>query len=134
MSVVLLLRSSKAKYHTEGGEPTDDKVFLLSIEEVYDYFYNYEERKAAPTPYAVKHGSFVSDKNTTNDDKKTGWWWLRSPGISSSVAAIVYYNGKVYGKGGYVNDPSGSVRPALWLNLKSFNLLNQKLSTCSDAE
>jgi hypothetical protein len=108
-----------AEYHTKGGEPRDDKVFLLSIEEANDYLYHDEERKAAPTPYAVKHGSFVSDKNTTNDGKKTGCWWLRSPSIYSGNAAFVRPVGVVDEFGLYVNHSSVSVRPVLWLNLKS---------------
>ena len=108
-----------AKYHTEGGEPTDDKVFFLSIEEAYDYLYNDEERKAAPTPYAVKHGSDVSNIYTTENGEKTGWWWLRSPGIDCFTAACVNYSGDIYEIRNYEADTGGSVRPALWLNLKS---------------
>ena len=108
-----------ARYHTKGGEPRDDKVFLLSIEEAYDYFYNSEERKAVLTPYAVKHGRGVSYKYTTNDGEKMGWWWLRSPGINSIGAAFVYHDGDIIEYGITVDISAGSVRPALWLNLKS---------------
>jgi hypothetical protein len=49
--------------------------------------------------------------------RKTGWWWLRSRGIFSDDAALVYTDGYVDEGGNYVDSPSVSVRPALWLNL-----------------
>ena len=47
------------------------------------------------------------------------WWWLRSLGYNSGSATLVSTGGSVrfYGDGVYYNYVS--VRPALWINLKS---------------
>lgn len=39
------------------------------------------------------------------------WWWLRSPGLDSSCAAYVYYDGSVDTRGDLVFSSSG-IRPA----------------------
>lgn len=42
------------------------------------------------------------------------WWWLRSPGINSSIAAGVHYDGSVFYHGGSVYSAVGAaVRPVL---------------------
>ncbi|MCL1996252.1 MAG: DUF6273 domain-containing protein [Defluviitaleaceae bacterium] len=91
--------ANNPQYGTAGGNPTSDKIFLLSIEEVNNYFVNNDDRIA---------------KNTA---EKACWWWLRSPGCYSFGAAFVYGDGSVLVFGSNVFDASGGVRPALWLNL-----------------
>lgn len=49
---------------------TEDKVFLLSSDEVDQYFVNNEARIAAPTLYAVKRGIQIRNKACK--------WWMRS--------------------------------------------------------
>jgi hypothetical protein len=88
------------KYKTSGGADTEDKLFLLSIDEVKEYFPNDDDHIARLNGEPV-------------------WWWLRSPGFSSYYAAIVYYVGYVYDIGDIVSSSGGAVRPAFWLNLKS---------------
>jgi hypothetical protein len=74
-------------------------------------------RRAAPTTYAVKKGSYVNYYRKTIDGETAGWWWLRSPGIHSRNAAYVRTGGGIY-EGGYnATYPSVSVCPALWLHL-----------------
>ena len=77
---------------------------------------------AAVTPYANKGGSGASKNYKLRNGEVTGWWWLRSPGFLSHSAALVFIVGVVYESGDTVDDSAGSVRPALWLNLKSLNL------------
>ena len=89
---------------TAGGNDTEDKVFLLSIEEAKSFFINDGERKAKITKYAEKAGVLYA------------WWWLRSPGDSGNYAAEVNDYGWVIRSGHYVFSRAG-VRPALWLNL-----------------
>ena len=103
----------------KGGNPTWDRVFALSIDEVRRYFKNDSDRMAAPTPYVEEN---YRDKVYISEYYKvkgrgTGWWWLRSPGINSSNAARVSLDGVVNEGGGIVDHSTGSVRPALWLNL-----------------
>jgi hypothetical protein len=101
----------------EGGNATRDRVFALSIGEAKECFENDMDRQAAPTTYAVKKGNDVNDNRKTTDDETTGWWWLRSPGVYGDDAAGVGTIGYVLEGGCLVNDPSVSVRPALWLHL-----------------
>jgi hypothetical protein len=47
------------------------------------------------------------------------WWWLRSPGDGPDFAAYVDNDGTVDLNGHLVDNSSGGIRPALWLNLES---------------
>ena len=83
---------------TSGGNPTNDKVFLLSSEEAQRYFKCDSER------IAEFQGSKI-------------WWWLRSPGDFADYAANIFIVGSVYTNGNIVHYDMGGVRPAIWLNL-----------------
>lgn len=110
-------------YSTDGGNNTQDKVFLLSYAEANKYFgVTYDNRsntksRVAPTAYAIAHGGWTSSSNKTADSTYAGRWWLRSSGSSSSSAALVSSSGARIGD--YVNSTGGAVRPALWVNLES---------------
>jgi len=88
------------QYGTWGGDDTDDKLFILSIDEAMQYFPNDGDRIAR-----------------LNGD--TVWWWLRSPGDNSHGAAHVNIGGSVYVRGLPVSWSIGAVRPSFWLNLES---------------
>lgn len=81
------------QFETPGGNPTRDKVFLLSIDEANRY-------------------DITIPKYVMLDTV----WWLRSPGGDKTCAAGVYNGGSVNTEGYYV-DGYGGVRPALWLKL-----------------
>jgi len=85
-------------YGIDGGNPTKDKIFLLSAEEADQYFSSDEDRVAY------------------FDGKETGWQ-LRSPGFLPYYSANVLENGYITIFGSPVNG-AGGVRPALWLNLQ----------------
>jgi len=89
---------SNPDYGIAGGNNTTDKLFLLSLAEVRntDYGFGSDATRAA-----------------------SSWWWLRSPGYYVDGAAYVFSGGYVYSDGDSVNYDSGSVRPALNLNLSS---------------
>ena len=99
-------------YPSVGGEPTNDKIFLLSIEEAHKYFPSADSKRCKPTPYTVLRGA--------HKDSRTGygWWWLRSPGCSNSSAAHVRCDGGV-GFVGALGAIGGAIRPALWLMLEA---------------
>ena len=101
-------------YSTDPGNDTNDKVFLLSITEVNQYFSNNDARKCAPTDYAIAQGANTSNSYTAGG-RATGWWWLRSPGLYSSSAAGVRSAGSVYSRGSTVLSSRGVIRPALWV-------------------
>ena len=86
------------------------KVFLLSKDEVYGYFSSDEDRKCVPTEYARANGAYVYEGYCC--------WWLRSPHPDDSdFVCCVKYDGDADDKYRSVDSNSGSVRPALWINL-----------------
>lgn len=99
----------------DGGNDTNDKLFLLSLEEVYEYYGTSFEvaRKAAPTAYAESNGVSGYDNGA--------YWWLRTPGSTSNQACIVNPGGsadKMYYENvdGSLNQTYPGVRPAMWIN------------------
>ena len=108
----LIKNEDNSKYGTNGGNDTEDKVFLLSEKETETLFSNKEERIAKATEYATKSGVYVNEE-------KAACWWLRSPGYKSDNAAEVDYDGWVYRHGYDVDGNHDGVRPALHLNLQS---------------
>ena len=110
-------------WNTSGGNNTQDKVFLLSYAEANKYFgvtygnSSNTKSRVAPTAYAIAQGAWKDSSDETADGIDAGWWWLRSPGYNQDFAARVISGGFLYNN--YVLDASGSVRPALWVNLES---------------
>ena len=98
-------------YGTSGGADTQDRVFLLSIDEVGQYLPTDEERVCLPTAKAVANGVW------TDVDTDACRWWLRSPGLASRSAADVDPVGSVNSDGWGVGSVADAVRPALWVNL-----------------
>lgn len=72
------------KYGTKGGKDTDDKIFLLSLDEAKEYM--------------------TKDKRVAD----AGWWWLRSPGSDQITAAGVDSDGSLDTDGGIVFYGGGS--------------------------
>ena len=101
------------QYGTNPGNPTQDKVFLLSIDEAEKYFKSSKARRCKPTAYVVAKGAFVGSSNGNC------WWWLRSPGGYQDYSAGVDVVGGVGEYGNNVNDYDNAVRPALWIDLNS---------------
>lgn len=108
----------KPSYFTSPGNNTTDKIFLLSIKEVNEYFSSDEARKCAPTKYAEAKGVWTSIIDSAGG-KATCQWWLRSPGYNSNLAAYVNYNSSVSSNGDNVSYEGFGVCPALWINLGS---------------
>ena len=92
--------------NTEGGNDTEDKIFLLSIAEAREYFADDEDRKVHATKYADDNGAF---------ETTASWWWLRTHGLMYS-AAYVYIDGRVMTDGIGVISEDGGVRPAMIIN------------------
>lgn len=122
-------------YGTPGGEPSEDKVFLLSIEEVAcKYFGDSSANLYSPK----KNKRYWFERKDANNSKRTAyleneedgvwWWWLRSPGRMGVKAAYVHGDGNIGIQGNNIlksnvggpfnhGDNHGGVRPALWLKL-----------------
>ena len=106
------------EYDTDPGNETTDKLFLLSISEVTEYFDDDESRKCVPTAYAKVRGTYTSNRNKTVSGEETCRWWLRSPGDIQSTVAFINYDGSVYkfGSSAYRNYDD-AVRPAMWITI-----------------
>ena len=104
------------KTDVDSGNPTTDKVFLLSIAEVEKYLPSAEAKKAERLFDAVAgRNVFVP-------------WWLRTTGASEGqfilvsdgpqkCATLINIAGSIIYGGNSVNSPKG-VRPAMWVSLK----------------
>ena len=103
----------------KGGKTTQDRVFLLSADEVNGYFPPDDARRCSPTAYACARGAFKAG------DGHCGWW-LRDSGMYA-CAAYVRDDGRVDGNGSPVfgvTDEHGhrerrdnvAVRPAMWID------------------
>lgn len=106
-----------------GGNPTMDKIFLLSQNEMknpqYGFNSNYykksKTRQCKPSEYAVENNCFV---RSIDDYVGNCFWWLRSPGDRSDFATYVTFSNE--GSAGYyVSSDVIGVRPALNLDLSS---------------
>lgn len=81
-----------ATTHVENTDgDTEDKIYLLSVEEAEQYFANDSERS---TGY---------------------WWWLRSTGKEGGLAALVSQGGDIDYDGYRMNATNGDIHPVLWL-------------------
>ena len=97
-------------WSTDGGNDTEDRIFLLSYAEAWRYFDNDSDRQCRPTEYAAAQGVYVAGNGNC-------WWWLRSPGSSQSSARAVHDRGARDMSN--VEGDNIAVRPVLWLNLDS---------------
>lgn len=113
---------SYSRWHTNGGNNTEDKVFLLSYAETHDYFdatennNNNMKSRVEPTAYAIKQGAFTAENNKTLSGTAAGRWWLRSTGASSVTAAYVSDDGSLHDN--LIHLDNYCVRPALWIDLE----------------
>lgn len=100
----------KSTIETDGVE-TEDKVFLLSTEDVTDrslYFTTDSERIAKQTLYAVRRGAQTGDETA-------GRWWLRTPGTRENTVQVVRANGSLAENSYTVMSNDCGVRPAIWV-------------------
>ena len=109
-AVVNVPAGNNPDYSTYAGKDTQDRVYLLSIDEVEQYFASDEDRICAPTVYATVHGAKMNSAGAC-------WWWLRSPGDETHDAADVNYDGSIYCGGFGVNFSFTAVRPVIVLRL-----------------
>lgn len=78
-------------FGTPGGNPVEDRLFLLSAEEASALLPDDAHRALGQ------------------------WWWLRTPGFDNSFAAAVTPEGAVVRIGSFVDTDSYAVRPAMWI-------------------
>ena len=97
-------------YPTDPGNNTQDRVYLLSIEEAEQFFRSDPDRVCAATAYAKARGAVTNRADTCR-------WWLRSPGGQPDRAAFIIRHGSIYRMGGSVLNDDLGVRPVIVLGL-----------------
>lgn len=114
-----VVNDNNPTYGTEGGENTNDKIFLLSIAEAQNssYFADNSSRIATNTAYVAGGGKI--GLSSMYGVGKADNWWLRSPGVDDDIAAYVNDNGGVRSFGPNVDFVITAVRPAFNLDLTS---------------
>ena len=115
-------------YGAKGGEDTQDRIFLLSIEEAVCQYFG-DSRSMLLNP--GKNQKYWFQRKDPNNNRRAAlykngisWWWLRSPGRVNIKAAYIHGDGNIGIQGnnvfkGNISEKSynGGVRPALWLKL-----------------
>ena len=111
------------EWENTGGKNTQDKIFLLSYQEVMRYFGSAEDRICTPTSYAIEMGA--DTREYSGHITEAGWWWLRSPGEKEHHAAFVNFDGEIYSNA--VGNEYLSVRPAMWVDLDALSSLDYEI-------
>lgn len=94
-----------------GGNDTEDTVFLLNTDEADFYFDDRFARQALAGKAALEKRAYVAGTGYTA-------WWLRTPGSDEVHASNVDYYGMAVNIGFLVNYTSNCIRPAMWIKMK----------------
>ena len=79
------------------SESINDKVFLLSKEEITNKSYGFSNKKGEDDKARCKKVTDYAKANFADEETKNVWYWLRTPCASnSSGACYVYGNGDVH--------------------------------------
>ena len=108
-----------SKYTTSGGNTTNDRVFLLSYAEIMEYLPDSYSRACMNTAYAASQAG-KNVPGSFNSSVRTCWWWLRSPGDTLCAATTVFPDRE--NTIDAVNNASGCVRPAIWVDINTPDL------------
>ncbi len=98
----------------DGGNDTVDKIFLLSNEEVLQYFGDSGEFCNVANFWL--DDEYNDARVATDLDGNIHWWLLRSPNAGGGASSFVHLNGHLYVHGGYLPTAPGGVRPAMRLD------------------
>lgn len=112
-------------YKVKGGEPCEDKLFLLSVTEALELAGMStidQVNQRGNAKLVAELTTYAAGKRSYGSQDDPVFWWLRSPGASKEMACYVggpsgvfrVYTG--YGSN-YVGNNSIGVRPVLWLDL-----------------
>ncbi len=103
------------------GNDTEDKVFLLSLQEVTQYLPEKQDRKCSPTEAVVASANVfsVSNRPWYSKNNYVCNWWLRTPGMFKDLYVSYVDHGGSVSAGGQVHLDGTDlcVRPALWVSL-----------------
>ena len=110
--------SDNEEYGTAGGRTVQDYVFLLSAEEVEQYFPNEEDRYAQATQAAARDGANVDINDGYNHAQRDNntWWWLRNMGADAKKTVVVDAEGDIDYEGRHSTVATGGIKPAMWVS------------------
>ena len=117
ISTTVVENPDNPEFGTNNGNNTEDKIFLLSIQEATtnDYGFNYfsddDDRIAQNTDFARSTGAIDNDGN--------GAWWFRSLGNRENYGTYVINTGFVNRRGFPMTTSFVALRPTFNLNLAS---------------
>jgi dipeptidyl aminopeptidase/acylaminoacyl peptidase len=117
-------------FNTLGGCDTEDKVFILSLEEIACKYFGdssallYNPRKNQRYWYERKDAN--NSKRIAKDEAKNFWWyWIRTPGRFGVKAVYVFPDGNIGIHGNNIKIGNvaegfcaGGVRPARWVSME----------------
>jgi len=108
-------------FGTNGGRDTEDKIFILSIDEAVRYLGDSGQFKNKnPDSKFFINDSFNGIRKAASDDDLPSSWWLRTPGNNPNFASCVTIEGRIAVSGDFVNRDYffiGGFRPAMWIQL-----------------
>lgn len=105
---VMVSAEKNSEYNTNPGRPTEDKIFILSPNEVKKYLPSEKSRQCKPSAAVASNLGLYTSSGFCR-------WWLRSPGENQDTATSIDYNGGICIRGRTVNYLGDNVRPALWI-------------------
>ncbi len=109
-----VVNKDNEEYNTEAGADTQDKIYLLSIDEAADTQYGFEESDKAAF-HRTSPAREVAQTMYSSEAYNAFFWWLRSPGKENCVSNV-----GMAGDGdseGTFAQTYGAVRPVLHLKL-----------------
>lgn len=120
-------------YGAKGGNDTEDKVFLLSLDEIKAYMEVSSDEKCYVDNLQIGRNDYrmisridMTDDRVCEAESRYGHkyslingtalgWWLRSPGCDGTMAMRVNCNGTVREYGRNITRTLVGVRPAIWI-------------------
>lgn len=118
-----IVNDDNPEYGTKGGNNTEDKIFLLSMEEVlnpgYGYCDRYDLKSSTHTVQVSDYAHAMGAYANANCYQGNGWWWLRSPGYTTFHAVYMGCYGFVHPDGDYIDAYDKTCVPALYLDVSS---------------
>lgn len=119
-----IVNGDNPDFGTDGGNNTNDKLYLLSSTDVTNTSYGFSSnhgaydtaRQTQGTDFSKSGGLHVS---TSSSYLGNSSWWLRTPGTYQSGACNVNFDGYVQFNSDGVNATTVGVRPAFKISLTS---------------
>ena len=101
-----------------GGYNTYDRIFVLSVEEILQYFGDSGQYENPPGG-GIR---WISDEYNEarigrNLEGEPLWWWTRTPGRYRRLIAGIDVTGIIYVGGMNAINCGGGTRPAMWISL-----------------